>query len=321
MVKASSPVASSLHIVVTCANRKRFEVPAALRLGHLRDRRPAQRFAAWIRRLGDDGAPTAPARDLYGGEHWQIASTLPSLSGQSASLWVCSAGYGFIGAHTPIRPYAATFASGAPDSVGSSRSEVQDWWHRLSGWCGPAADQPRSFADLARRDADATILAVLSDSYLRACAEDLGEAADELRDGDRLSVIGPPGRYANIDDLVVPVTASLRPVVGGSLQSLNVRTAAHLLEASSASGRGLHRSHLRDLVRAATRDAPPDPSRRLHGQRLTDAEVRAYIRSQRGSGPGTATGLLRLLRESGRSCEQSRFKHLFIEVRTEEGRC
>lgn len=306
-----------MHIVVTCANRKRYPVPVQLRLGALRERRPSQRFTAWTRRLAD-GSPLAPARDMYAGEHWQIAANLPMAAGRPATLWVCSAGYGLIGAHTAIRPYAATFASREKDSVGESLSAARDWWYRLTNWPGPAADQPRSFADLARRDPNATIVAVLSDAYLRACADDLRVAADLIADRDQFAVIGPPAPGTDVDELVVPVTARLRPVVGGSLQALHVRAARYLLAAAVAGRHPASRPQLRQLVQQAADAAPPDLSRRPAGQRLTDDAVRAYIRATLATGPATATALLRLLRVSGQSCEQSRFKQLFADVTTEE---
>jgi hypothetical protein len=264
---------------------------------------------------GPDGstykASLAPARDMYGGEHWQVASTLLTVSGRQGSLWVCSAGYGLIDAHTSIRPYAATFAAGAADSVGGSRSEVQDWWQRLMAWPGLTPNQPRSFADLARSDSQATIVAVLSEAYLRACANDLRDAAGQLANDESFAIIGPPCRDVNLDDLVISVTAPFRPVVGGSLQALNARAAAYVLAANSASGSRLYRAQLRCLIDRATRDAPPDPNRRRGGQRLTDCEVRNFILDHVDAEPTSATRLLRLLRQSGRSCEQSRFKQLF----------
>jgi hypothetical protein len=105
---------------------------------------------------------------------------------------------------------------------------------------------------------------------------------------------------------VVPVTAALRHTVGGSLQALNVRVAKHLLEHSVGTGRAA----LREAALAAIPANSPAP--RAAGQRMSDAEVRAYIQAQPYT---TATQLLRQLRETGRSCEQGRFGRLHTEVR------
>ena len=50
------------------------------------------------------------------------------------------------------------------------------------------------------------------------------------------------------------------------------------------------------------------------GKHLSDEEVRRFIRQQRESEPTIArTRLLKLLREKGLSCEQARFKSIFLE--------
>jgi hypothetical protein len=294
-----------LHIVVTCTNRKRHAVPPQLRLGNLHQRRPAARFAAWINRLSNDAHPRYRALDLYAGEHWQVARTLTDMpAAKQAVLWIASAGYGLIPADTAICAYAATFSAATSDAVGVTLAEVTDWWQRLGEWPGPAPDRPRTFTDLARHSRDATILAVLSEAYQRACSDDLIVAAAILGP-DALSVVGPPDAHPQLAEVLVPVTATLRHTVGGSLQALNVRVVKHLLGHGGGSGRAA----LREAAVAAMPTVPP--VQRAAGQRMSDADVRAYIRAQPHS---SATQLLRRLRETGRSCEQARFGRLHAEV-------
>ncbi|HZO68710.1 MAG TPA: hypothetical protein VFB74_27260 [Kribbellaceae bacterium] len=295
----------SLHVVVTCANRKRHAVPSQLRLGNLSNRRPAARFAAWTARLGSGAHPRYPAVDLYAGEHWQVARNLTTdtPTAQNAVLWIASAGYGLIRADTGICAYGATFSAARRDAVGTSVAEVADWWQRLGEWPGPAPDRPRTFTELARRSPDTTIIAVLSEAYQRACGDDLIAAASIL-DPDALSVVGPPA-HPPLADVLVPVTATLRHTVGGSLQALNVRVVKHLLGHSAGSGRAA----LREAAVAAVPANPP--VRRASGQRMSDADVRTYIQAQ----PHTsATQLLQQLRGTGRSCEQARFGLLHAET-------
>lgn len=308
-----------LHVVVTCSNRKNAPIPVQLRLGELRERRPRLRFATWTRRLAADVPAAHPAIDLYAGEHWQVARGLTgSLAGRPTQVWVASAGYGLITVDTPVRPYSATFSPAQPDSVGTSRTEVEDWWTRLSTWRGPAAGLPRSIAELADRWRDATIVAVLSASYQRACAADLLAASDRLHSSDQLSVVGPPA-CRDLADLLVPVGAGLQHAVGGSRQALNVRAAAHLLHAATASG-DLRRPGLRHI--AAALPARTDYGR-PPGRRLTDDQVRAYIDEhiREGAPPTSATKLLRQLRASGRSCEQARFGRLYAAIASGRSRC
>jgi len=309
----NTPSHPPIHIVVTCTNRKRARVPRHLQLGSLRERRPGPRFAAWTRRLAAE-EPTIAARDLYSGEHWRIATKLPSVVGGSAQLWVCSAGYGLVSVVTALHPYAATFSPGNPDSVGRNVSELRRWWQQLAGWAGPvAAGQPRSVADLAGQNPHGSVVAVMSQPYLRACTDDLLEAAARLTDPDRFAVIGPSESGTDVEALLVPVTARLRPVVGGSLHALHTRAAAYLL--SNRAGAPVSREVLQEAARRVIASAPVDASRRAPGVRLSDAAVRAFIRRQveRGGLP-SATVLLRRLRDQGMSCEQSRFKRLYDDT-------
>jgi hypothetical protein len=271
------------------------------------------RFAAWTRRLSADTSASYPAADLYAGEHWQVVSSLTdTLTGRPTRVWIASAGYGLVAVDTPIRPYGATFSPAQLDSVGPSRAVVQDWWTRLSQWPGPAVGQPRSIADLAGRCRDATIVAILSASYQRACAADLLTASGRLQDSKALSVVGPPGVCHDLADLLVPVTARLQQAVGGSMQALNVRAASHLLRAAAAGG-DLRRPVLRDAAAAVPAETP---NGRATGRRLTDDQVRAYIREhlQAQTAPASATRLLQQLRATGRSCEQARFGRLYAAL-------
>jgi hypothetical protein len=51
---------------------------------------------------------------------------------------------------------------------------------------------------------------------------------------------------------------------------------------------------------------------------MSDEEVRGFVRKRLGEAPESRhTRLLRELRDSGRACEQGRFKQLFMQVRAE----
>lgn len=311
MTEQDHATQSPVHIVVTCSNRKSEVVPDRLRMADLRGHTMSRRFTDWTQRLSASIGPNRPAIDLYAGEHWQVARTLPlQLAPRPATLWVCSAGYGLIPAHTSIRPYAATFAGGGLDSVGEDRTSARDWWTRLTQWPGPASGEPRSFADLARRDPRTTIIAVLSEAYQHACAVDIMTATRLLRDSEQMSVIGPA--TTELADVTVPVTARLQPLLGGSLLALNARVAALLLS-SAKNDQDLRRQRLRERVEQSTASAPTRVARAA-GRRMTDDEVRAFIGTHVEEPGVSATSLLRRLRLSGQSCEQGRFGQLFAEI-------
>lgn len=260
----------------------------------------------------------ASAGDLYGGEHWQVALSLPAEGERrrrSVNLWVCSAGYGLVPVDALLRPYGATFTSGQADSVlrpGAAASDLALWWQELAAWDGPVPGQPRTIAGVAASDPSASVLAVLSPPYLRACGRDLTAAAAVA--GERLSVLCAGGAPAGpLSALTLPADGRLQAAVGGTRGSLNVRIAAHLL--GTHAGR-FTRSALAATLADLLECQPPMP--RYDRQELDDAAVMRFISQAldglNGSAPA-ATPLLRRLRDAGFACEQGRFASLYRLVK------
>ncbi|MFI0369608.1 hypothetical protein ACH35V_17170 [Actinomadura sp. 1N219] len=315
----STPGEQSVHLVVTCANRKRGSLSSTLRARELPQNQDTQaRCHDWIRRIAT-GAAATRAADLYAGEYWQVVKQLGAVVGPSASMWVCSAGYGLMPEDAPIAAYAATFTFGQKDSVASTTDDARMWWGALAEWTGPAPGAPRTFTDLAASNPDAVVIAVMSDAYLRPCAHDLQRAAEKLADPDNFVIIGPGYRYPGLENFIVPVTAAVQPAVGGSLLSLHARAARRVLEMARKQQKPFTRPTLAALMKELRESAPPVISR-VPGARLSDDEVFAFIRAAivEEAGPVSATRLLRRLRSSGRSCEQARFKGLFQKIMQED---
>ncbi len=129
-----------LHIVVTCANRKRRPVPQSMQLRRTTGTRTIQRAARWMQRLNTSDLDTVRAENLYAGEHWDIARGLADLAATGfarPTLWIASAGWGLIPIDAAIRPYSATFSTRHPDSVSHDTQGAQDWWSALADWEGP----------------------------------------------------------------------------------------------------------------------------------------------------------------------------------------
>jgi hypothetical protein len=303
---SSALQAGTVHVVVTCANRKTVPVPAGLRLDSVPRHSGAWRAREWIRRLaGLAGVPFTAARDLYAGEHWMVARGLPGAAGHAqVRLWVCSAGYGLIPADAQVRPYAAAF-SGPEDRVPGGADGARQWWQALAGWEGPAPGQPRSITSLAAGDPSASFLLALSAAYLDACRDDIATAATQVSDPDTFMVVSAGARFpGSTAGVMVPASARLQSCLGGTRQALNIRIAAHLL-AAGISGRAAASRHLMDLI------TEQPPLRRYERKKLTDHEVRDMITRRLAQEPGiSATRLLRELRDSGYACEQQRFGQL-----------
>lgn len=297
-----------LHVVVTCANRKRRPVPARLQFRRVSGVRTATRLNNWTERLTANDVETVSAEQLYAGEHWEIARSLTTSARGFASpqLWVASAGWGLVPASAKIRPYSATFTPHHADSVADGRQGAREWWKAVAAWSGPEGGPPRALAELVADHPRDRVLIVLSESYFAACVDDLADAVNVASNSALVSIIAA-GVNASSDlaSWHLPADARLQHKLGGTRGGLNVRIAAHLLNAGLTDHESMGR-HLRGMLAKA-------PSLPVYARtRVTNAEVRAFIRASRKQDPTISrTRLLRSLRDADIACEQGRFADLF----------
>ncbi|WP_258562999.1 hypothetical protein [Streptomyces phytophilus] len=147
---------------------------------------------------------------------------------------------------------------------------------------------------------------VLSEVYARAMDAELYALA---------AVASEALLFGGVDEVAdvhrVPADAGLRRSLGGTLTSLNVRMATSWFQ------------HCQDrqLTSPATVDswtkwaAGASKLEKHNRTPMTDDEVIAFIRQQVASRPASSrTQLLRLLRDGGRACEQSRFANLYSQT-------
>lgn len=298
-----------LHIVVTCANRKRLAVPAALHLRRTPGSRIAHRAERWIDRIATATTETVPAGALYAGEHWDVARSLPAAAASSfvrPTLWIASAGWGLIPADAPIRSYSATFSPRHLDSVATTLADTQAWWQALATWEGPSAGSARTLTSLLANHPHDRVLLVLSQPYLTACGGDLQAALDRAHDGQVSVIAAGATSHRDLAPWLLPADARLQHHVGGTRGSLNVRIAKQVLTAGLRDHAAMA-DHLHRQLRSS-------PSLTIYGrQRLSDDEVLEFIRRRLRTDPTVShTRLLRALRDTGMACEQSRFADLFI---------
>lgn len=296
---------TTVHVIVTCANRKSRPIPAHLQLGHVPGRTPAQRGREWISRLAQaDSVPHAAAVDLYAGEHWSVARAIPALHrpGEVIRLWACSAGYGLIPADAPVKPYHATLTPGQADSVPGA---APSWWSLLSEWPGPAPEHPRTIRALVAADPAAIFMFVLSKSYLRACRADIAAACEGITDPDQLFIVSAGTRpEGGLATFMIPADARLQARFSGSRRALNARIGAHLL-AEGIRSKSQAASYLARVLAAQ----PPIP--RYGRAKQSDREILSLIAQRLAEAPGTsANRMLREFRDAGLACEQRRFSQL-----------
>jgi hypothetical protein len=318
-------MAKAINIVVTCTSRKTRVPPARFHLREVRGRSIEERAQKWIDRLSVNGEADIPALQLYCGEYWSVARSLPAAArdaGIAARIWICSAGYGLISPQSEICPYSATFAPCERDSVTrgfdseSKRITAQQWWKTLARWSGPTGTELRNITAIARRYPRVPLLVVASSDYLHAIEQDLIGAAGLLANSSLLLIASAGMRtFGKLTDHLLPCDARLQSCLGGTRGSLNIRIAKRLLQYM---GRGpisleQQKSQLRRLL---NKQRPIEQYRR---RVLTDEHIREFIclELKRNSGASRSL-LLRKLRDSGRACEQSRFAGLYGDMVADE---
>jgi hypothetical protein len=310
----------SAAVFVTCTKRKTSAAESATCLGRLAKANPSALAAAWIGKLEAEQSSTMPARRLYSGDQWKIASQLPNAAkqaGVAADLWVISAGYGLIPFDANIASYSATFSQGHPDEIETRLQPRPEnpkaaWWEELARWPGPSAGSPRRIRDVARKNPLSPLLIVASPSYLKAIEFDLLEATESLKQSSLLVIVAAGARKSgSLAPFLVDCDSRFQAALGGARMSLNQRITRHILLNSppwpwSAEG-------FSATLASTCQHLDRTPFRA--GKKLTDSEVKQYLRKKLSSDPRCRpTGLLRELRSSGISCEQKRFKALFHEV-------
>ncbi len=291
-----------IRLIAACTDRKSSKPIALARM--LPVGKTSVRAAAWLDLLRSAQA-TVTAFDLYQGEHWAVARSLAG----SADLWVASAGYGLVAARTPLVPYAATFSKGHLDSVMPNlprpalSSERQAWWAALQR---QASIHRPNLSELCQ-DVSATIVAATG-AYVDAMSPELLEA-DRL--GHCIVITSTSPVPSSVAHLRVPSSGRLRTVLGGSMQSLNIRLARHLLEHLDPTELTLRTAS--DEVRRLLNETPPLPQ--YDRIQTDDASIVRFIRNRRATDPRVShTRLLREFRDSGRACEQGRFRRLYEQT-------
>ena len=310
----------TIHVVVSCTDRKRHPVPPGRRLREVDASDRGSRARKWIERIegGDDDC--VPALDLYAGEHWVEVRRILDGRRDGAKLvgWVVSAGYGLIPVTARVSAYQATFQRGHRDSavpVGAEWTEA-DWWQELVGWAGPAPGQPRSVADLARVAGDDVLLVALSARYRQALDRDLALLAREA-DADRVGIFvgNEKAETSRRGRLAIPIDSRLLTPFGGSRIGLYARVLGHAVREAGVHGVSEMRESVARLMRSTKRQ--PVPIR----EAAADKEVLEFIEMELEANPkARPTPLLRRWRNLGRACEQARFKTLFMAARPETDR-
>lgn len=296
-----------IQVVVSCTDRKSIPPSPWLRASSLPSTSVEERLETWLDRLGR-AADSTSARSLYQGEHWAVARDLDSRG--VANVWVASAGFGLVAIDAQMTAYQATFARGVAESVLLPESPVSADEQRSFWWAGVQESACNGRATIAQLIAEGPVVVAASKPYLTAMARELVDAAS--LEGARL-VVSTTGEVPfGLREFKTPADGRVRNVLGGSMQAVNVRLAAALVESLAEEEFSLAAA---DHVTAKIMASAP-PLNRFERRQLTDAEVKEFIRQFIIKDAGQSrSSMLRHLRNAGLACEQGRFRDLYNAVR------
>ena len=260
-----------------------------------------------------------PAAILYSGASWYVGRKLRDDFGGSCSLWALSAGFGLVHGDDLLVSYSATLSTGHADSVYRPGDRAgpahvrRSWWGSLGEWAGPTAGaRHRSVGSVATEHPDSAFVVCVGRAYVDAAADDLVRAGGLIAEPQRLMVFGSGGcPDPRLEDSWIEVPAKIRRSVGGSMTSLSVRAARHVLQETDKID--LNASSAKTAIAALAQ--PLEELPRLNRTKLSDDEVVEWITVELSKAPELAkTTALRRLRDAGFACEQRRFGELFIET-------
>jgi hypothetical protein len=253
------------------------------------------------------------AADLYGGR--SISEARRAAERLAAPLYIASAGHGLLHAEDGIPSYDITTSPSPENALHRCLLRLQqapaDWWQALVETFGPQ----RSLAALVAGSPNAVILLAVPSAYLGLLAGELAQLDDEAVARLRIltSAHGASGLAARLQAVALPYDERLEgfKAYAGTRSDFPQRALHHFV--AVLNGHALSLEQARERVSAAM-DALQKPSLPAR-QRKTDAEIMALLRQNWERLNGSATALLRYLRDEALvSCEQSRFSALRQQI-------
>jgi hypothetical protein len=303
----------SALVVVPCTDRKRQAPDDDLMARNLPCGTLTDVADAWVERLHDAG-PEFCFKNLYCGRAFREA--VNAADGISANLYVLSAGLGVVSADECGPSYSLTVSPRNSDSISQRVSTSpffpEQWWSHIT----TRATHPRSLKTLFLEN-EGPILMALSSNYATMIKGELEALTPNVR--SRLRLFGmaidrylPPELLQN----VMPYDARLNgpdSPLPGTLSDFSSRALRHFADGIS-SREFKAKDPLQDAKSVtaclAGLDYPEVPRR----ARRSDKEIVVFINKNWSEMEGRSGRMLRLLRDSGLACEQSRFRDLFKEA-------
>jgi len=265
---------------------------------------------------------TQVAVELYAGR--SITEAKRAAESLSAPLYIVSAGHGLLCPDDYIPSYNITTSPAADNALHQCLLRLgkspADWWQALIH----AVGAQRSLTELVARSSGAIVLLAVPAAYLGLLARELAD----LSEGDiaRLRIITSPHGAstlpARLQSTVMPYDERLEGLdaYAGTRSDFPQRALRHFVAVLEGHSLSLEAARQQVSEAMAALRKPVLPER----QRKTDEEIMALLRKNWARFNGSATTLLRFLRDEALvACEQSRFRslrqHLLTELNNKPG--
>ena len=297
--------------IVNCVSRKTTPIADDLSINaYSADLK--RRATQWIDRISKPVSEMNTALDLYQGEYWKVVKDTISKNGSlDVELWVVSAGYGLVPAFARIESYDATFTRESSNYVIKDHNFADKlhaehyWWSKLNEWKGPE-NGPRSIASLLQKNPNSPVIISLSHRYFSVVSNDLEEALSGVEQKNNLFLVCSGGLSYPFEPFQISTHAKYTQKLGGTRIAVNLRTAAEII--SSHSRHDFNFDKVQTMVMKKLYDLPE--VKEIKRKKMSDKEIIQIIESMRHKSDSHSS-LLRLFREQGYACEQSRFRNLY----------
>lgn len=298
-------------IITNCTNRKRLGNLQPVELATAHHKSLAAMTAVWIQQV-KASVPTLPAASLYTGRSVQDAKRAAEQI--SAKLMFASTGLGLVSSDHPCPAYNLTVAE-EPNSIRPKLADIgaapSDWWDAVNDHY----QRPSPIAALARRPEVKQILVALSSNYIDLVSNDLGRIrpADLVKLRIFTSRPGVERLPAHLKHLAMPYDERLEGShLAGTRADFPQRALRHFVESV------MHPGDSPALARQTVSKAMAElqPVAKVNRRRASDEEVLSLLANAWSDHNGSSSRLLRYLRDEALvSCEQSRFRGLWLELR------
>jgi len=256
---------------------------------------------------------TQAAVELYAGR--SITEAKRAAESISAPLYIVSAGHGLLHPDDRIPSYNVTATPATDNTLHQCLLRLgkvpADWWQALIH----AVGAQRSLTELVARSPGAIVLLAVPSAYLGLLARELGDLSESSLAQLRI-ITSPHGAStlpARLQSAVMPYDERLEGLAtfSGTRSDFPQRALRHFVSALEGHSLPLELARHRVSEAMATLVKPVLPER----QRKTDEEITALLRGNWARFNGSATALLRFLRDEALvACEQSRFRSLRQQV-------